>query len=595
MDITQTIVQEIVAQCGRHGFVVSNSLAHFYLMAQLLTEEKDSNMSIELPPDRIEALVDKSVKHLTQSDCPSLETFKLQASVTTMKQDQINKTRTEGVQHQAKSQQLMQEICTKTDAKQVAGDMTMYALHESHLFASTNDLVQKETMTALESVMPKASITPFIAQKFEDKHKQLEELWRIVWGIRLFNKKSQKGGAGIPNLPEDTEQLLQTSLATCRNHLQQAMKTAFHYQVVLSTPSIQLTDARRQLLMDEYINRKQFAVYLGNIQKLLVDRAQKFETLKTTWEELMDQLKSIVSQSVSIPKSAIYPRFIDLSDSWDAFREVWTDASNCKKILDLVVAYQAPYQPTLQQSDVEAALESQAPEPVPNRGNIAQEVANPQVNYLPDMEQSMPLEFNGFCIPSLIDKGLLLDGKKDEKAPGFIHLPVNNTYYAFSSERLLKAFAGDPYKYLSSTLLDTCAAQTELIHLLGMQNELPRDIYLHGTRTATKAKEVITTDQYCQTGHIPSYKDHNYQWNEWELRRLALKVADLRTKRTHHTQTVLSHTRRDNDTQTYLPKTQETQTAQSKATQPSKKVQYIKGLRGQPNQRVQVVKMEFDE
>ena len=165
MDITQTIVQEIVSQCGRHGFVVSASLAHFYLKAQLLKDEKDAAKTVELSPERIEALVDKAVVNLTKSDCPSLETFKLQASVTTMKQEQLNRSRTEEIQHRAKTQQLIQEVCSKTDPNQVLSDMTLYVLHESRLFSSTNDLVQKETMTALESVIPRGSIAPFISQK----------------------------------------------------------------------------------------------------------------------------------------------------------------------------------------------------------------------------------------------------------------------------------------------------------------------------------------------------------------------------------------------------------------------------------------------
>ena len=165
MDITQTIVQEIVAQCGRRGFVVSGSLAHFHLVAQTLKDPKDGGTGVELTADRIEELVDRSVSHLTKSDCPSLETFKLQASVTTLKQEQLNKRRTSDVQHRAKAQQLVQDVCSKSDPTQVCAEMTLYILHETHLFSSTNDLVQKETMTALESVIPRGSVAPFIAQK----------------------------------------------------------------------------------------------------------------------------------------------------------------------------------------------------------------------------------------------------------------------------------------------------------------------------------------------------------------------------------------------------------------------------------------------
>eukprot|EP01062_Namystynia_karyoxenos_P014560 TRINITY_DN15245_c0_g1_i1.p1 TRINITY_DN15245_c0_g1~~TRINITY_DN15245_c0_g1_i1.p1 ORF type:complete len:595 (+),score=237.23 TRINITY_DN15245_c0_g1_i1:94-1878(+) len=594
MDITQTIVQEIVSQCGRHGFVVSASLARFFLEAQLLGDEKDG-VAVELAPERIEALVDVSVRKLTESDSPSLETFKLQASVMTMKQDQINRNRTEDVQHRAKAHQLMQEVCSKSDPQQVFGDMTLYVLQEMHLFNSQNDLVQKETMTALESVIPRGSIAPFIAQKADDKMKQLEELWRIVWGIRLFNKETHKGGAGIPNLPVDTKQTLETCQLAVRQNMSVGDKAANHYQAVLTTPSIQLTPEERQRLIDEYINRKQFLVYLRNLSELFEASSKRFAALHPEWTVLVEDVRAMVSQSASIPKSTIYPKFIDLSERWDTFRELWRNVSDCKKLLDLVIAYQSPFHATLKPQDVESALLARAEELTPNKLLIQGEVQNPAVNYLMELPPDRPLEFNGFCVASLMDEGLLLDGKTGPKSPGFVHLVANDTLYAFSSERLLKSFARDPLRYLSQALIDTVAGQPELIHLLGLQNQLPKEIYLLGQRTSTRPREIVRVDGSTQTGQIDPYKDHKYQWNEWELRRLALKLANLRSKRTHSSQTTLSHMRRDNGAQTFAPKEVETQTLQDKSTQPTRKVQYIKGLRGHSNQTPQVVQLEFDQ
>eukprot|EP01065_Artemidia_motanka_P031854 TRINITY_DN3869_c1_g2_i1.p1 TRINITY_DN3869_c1_g2~~TRINITY_DN3869_c1_g2_i1.p1 ORF type:complete len:595 (+),score=164.66 TRINITY_DN3869_c1_g2_i1:105-1889(+) len=594
MDITQTIVQEIVSQCGRHGFVVSASLARFFLEAQLLGDEKDG-VAVELAPERIEALVDASVRKLTESDSPSLETFKLQASVMTMKQDQTNRNRTEDVQHRAKAHQLLQEVCTKSDPAQVFGDMTLYVLQETQLFNSQNDLVQKETMTALESVIPRGSIAPFIAQKVEDKGKQLEELWRIVWGIRLFNKETQKGGAGIPNLPVDTKQTLDASLLTAQQHVGNAEKTATHYQAVLTTPSIQFTPDERQRLVDEYVNRKQFLVYLRNLVDLFQASHKRFAVLHPEWAVLVSDVRAMVSQNTSIPKSTIYPKFIDLSERWDTFRELWRNVSDCKKLLDLVIAYQAPFHATLRPQDVEVALAARADEITPNKLLIQGEVQNPAVYYLMELPDEKPLEFNGFCVASLMDEGLLLDGKVGPKSPGFLHLVANDTLYAFSSERLLKSFARDPFRYLSQSLIDTVASQPELIHLLGLQNQLPKEIYLQGQRTSTRPREIVRVDGTTQTGQIDPYKDHKYQWNEWELRRLALKLANLRSKRTHTSQTTLSHFRRDNGAQTYAPKVESTQTMPDKSTQPSRKIQYIKGLRGYADQQPQVVQLEFDQ
>jgi len=50
----------------------------------------------------------------------------------------------------------------------------------------------------LDSI-PRNFIQTFIAQTPDEKHTQLKDLWKIVWGIRVFNKTIDKGGAGITN------------------------------------------------------------------------------------------------------------------------------------------------------------------------------------------------------------------------------------------------------------------------------------------------------------------------------------------------------------------------------------------------------------
>ena len=73
--------------------------------------------------------------------------------------------------------------------------------------------------------------------------------------------------------------------------------------------------------------------------------------------------------------------------------------------------------------------------------------------------------------------------------------------------------------------------------------------------------------------------DPNYDWNEWGLRRRALQIANLRKCSTDGTQTDMSHFRRENESQVYLPRTQETQTKQDNGTNPKRVHTYIAGLR----------------
>ncbi len=73
-----------------------------------------------------------------------------------------------------------------------------------------------------------------------------------------------------------------------------------------------------------------------------------------------------------------------------------------------------------------------------------------------------------------------------------------------------------------------------------------------------------------------------YHWNEWDMRRQALKAANIKKSRTVSVQSHLSYFRRENDTQVYAPKEGGTQTGISTGTNPIRVVRYVEGLRGGP-------------
>jgi len=104
----------------------------------------------------------------------------------------------------------------------------------------------------------------------------------------------------------------------------------------------------------------------------------------------------------------------------------------------------------------------------------------------------------------------------------------------------------------------------------------------------------VDADTQTPTHFVEKRIDPKYDWNEWSLRRKALQLANLHTKKTCSTQTNMSHFRRENETQVYLPKSGVTQTARERGTKPVKHLQYISGLRGHPDQEMKVVKVEVD-
>lgn len=62
--------------------------------------------------------------------------------------------------------------------------------------------IEKEVAAALESVIPRAALGPFISLNPSEKVSQLVELSHLVIGIRLFNKEIGKGGISLQSIDD---------------------------------------------------------------------------------------------------------------------------------------------------------------------------------------------------------------------------------------------------------------------------------------------------------------------------------------------------------------------------------------------------------
>lgn len=112
-------------------------------------------------------------------------------------------------------------------------------------------------------------------------------------------------------------------------------------------------------------------------------------------------------------------------------------------------------------------------------------------------------------------------------------------------------------------------------------------------------KPIMKTDNGCQTDThlVESNIVKDYEWNEWELRRKALKLANLRNKATHAQQTNLSNYKRENATQVYPLKENETQTMKDGKSQVPKQQIFLHGLRGcgfaEPSKKTVMTKIDL--
>eukprot|EP00981_Chlorochromonas_danica_P003604 scaffold667_cov168-Ochromonas_danica.AAC.11 len=195
----------------------------------------------------------------------------------------------------------------------------------------------------------------------------------------------------------------------------------------------------------------------------------------------------------------------------------------------------------------------------------------------------LPLEFQGFCPWTVVEaKGLLIPGK-----PSLGIVRFENQYYVFDHVAGQKAFMKNPEKYLRA-IRERALRCPEYIHLLRLHKWFPtasiaRLLQKQEMDINNQTGQPFTKDAATETPthFIESYIDLNYHWNEWELRRRALKIVNLKNCKTTAQQTDLSHFRRDNETQVFVSKTSGTQTKRDKGTNPPIVTTYVQGLRGQ--------------
>ena len=181
--------------------------------------------------------------------------------------------------------------------------------------------------------------------------------------------------------------------------------------------------------------------------------------------------------------------------------------------------------------------------------------------------------------------GLLIPGK-----PGLGVVRYDNMYFVFDHESGLNDFLRNPDAILSRVKIRAMTSP-EYINLLRLHRWFPKatisrlleqndfDVRSIGGKPLTRDASTSTPTHF-----VESFIDLNYHWNEWELRRRALQVVNLKNRLTTGQQTDKSHFRREAEQQVYELRESGTQTKREKGTNPPISTTFIAGLRGKPSE-----------
>lgn len=593
--VIKNIIREIGQECAAHGEIVSETLVAFMVKAVVLDPSNGFNMDRTLIKSDVQKLVKHCVTRLLDNKNPSLDTIKMQVYF-----DMNYTSREEFLEEhhrvlESRLGSVMREItdnraCAREELESLYRKIVSYVLLRSGLGSPTDIKIVREATAALQSVFPQAELGTFLTLSKKDKERQLKELTMIVTGIRLFNRDCGKGGEGIDDLPAILHEAIPATTQHIDSQLQIAQEQAYRYTAILEKVrqnplmSVQL---QPYMLKEALYNVRQYEIFLQIILSDIITCAQEVEMMIKKLGAQLEQLKMIVKSKTAVPTSQVFPIFIALSNLWTSFQDETVLISVLSNLTSHLEAFLGAHELLFPEKVLRGLLDGvtvktdvcRMREQMEDRVNAEDfrklEWLFPETTANFD---KLLLQYRGFCAYTFAaTDGLLLPGNS---AIGI--LKYKDKYYTFNSRDAAYSFAENPENYIN-LITEKAKKNAELIQLLELHQQFETLIPYSQVKDVDKHIKPITK---CESGtqtdtHIlPPTIVRSYEWNEWELRRKAIKLANLRQKVTHSVQTDLSHMRRENGSQVYSSKDASTQSMKEGSTRVPRPQVYIAGLRG---------------
>lgn len=595
--VIKNIIREIAQECASKGQAVSETLVAFMVKAVVLDPSNEFNVDRTLTKDDVQKLIRLCVDRLMDTRSPALDTVKMQVYF-----DMNYTTRADFLDEhrrvlESRLQPVLREITdsrarTREELESLYRKIVSAVLLRSGLGSPTDIAVVREATAALQSVFPQTELGTFMSLTKRDKERQLLELTMIVTGIRLFNKECGKGGEGIDDLPAILNEAVPATTQNVDAEIHAALRSANKYTALIE--KIQSGDSSEgpsaQLLKEALINSRQHEAFLRVILNDVISCAQQVEMLEQQLATRMEQLQATVQSKTAVPTAQVYPQFIHLSQLWSGFQDEMVLLSVLSNILASLDPFTRGHRELFNDEVLIPFLSGvtiKSDEERIHETSGAEFRVNPkdfrELDWLfPETTKNfnkLPLQYRGFCAWALAKYDRLLLPANPEIGV----LRYKDHYYAFSSRKAATEFANNIEGFIHQ-VAEGAKRSPELIQLLELHTQFATITpYSQGKdqgrmieKPVTKCDSETQTDTHILEANIVK----SYEWNEWELRRKAIKLANLRTRVTHSMQTNLSNMRRDTAIQVWPPKVQGTQTKEDNNTNVPKPQVFLAGLRG---------------
>jgi hypothetical protein len=455
---------------------------------------------------------------------------------------------------------------------------------------------ERELYAILDNVLPKSGLPPFVTLSSHDKIAQLNDLCNIIMGIRLYNAEVGKGGIGLMTFSDLKNHFTSDLLNSVNEYHLKISRMCEKYTTIYERTDFSLVVESDLLEKLEQIRKliiyfRQILTYLSTLRDDLNNSITLINNLLQGYEKEIKMINEIVDKKLAITKEQVYPRFENLAKMYSKFQEQSFILNIRENVFTKLQSFaeENPISASLLKDDIVAPftwlLEQSRIDREENQMNFESGMYQNGVNILLPHSTidfyETKLDYEGFCIVSIIKReGLLVNG-----TPNLI-AKYKDKNLVFSSMKKVQDFIEEPDVFIES-INNYVKKHPYLINLLNMTEEYPmanlsvlfrdKDLYTFKYKSSCiQVDKTIQTDVHL---HEEGFIDKDYVWNEWDLKKKAIQLADIMRKKTVSCQTILSHYRRENESQLYPLKEQAINTTVSKATNLSISKAYISDLR----------------
>ncbi|KAJ1515533.1 hypothetical protein HMI56_003927 [Coelomomyces lativittatus] len=582
--ILQAIVQR-VNQVKKTKSSSSETLAAYLVRATVLNPSHGFQVDSVFTKQDVDRLIELCTQKLVQLNDPESETVQMQVYFDTTFPLQADYLHQEKQMRKNTVANVLREITGTRTVKTLPQlewlyrNMVSYVLLKSGMGSSSlsDGIAAREATVALESVFPQSEVSTFLALGWADQERQLNGLTQLVGGIRLFNYHLNKASKDqLDNLPElcakeikDAFQIIEER----NKYIHEKLTALVHVaRAPQTTPQTNPVSSVGRVL-DAIIFYRQLLIYMDALKAQIQKSSSVLSTLDEKMTEQLNLLQSACKSRMAVPVDQVYPLFMTLYSIWEAFQdELFLNAFR-RGVLDRLCLHADSFEIHVDPSSsighpeeekkktteeiIQQAMVLQDTLTLMKKGSLM-EVLHPGNT---SQYYQLPLEFSGFCPITLTHHaGLVVPGNWNIGA-----LKYKDKVYLCASMEAAKAFVSAPEETISKVIL-LAREKMGLVQLLQLYGYFPSIQALENAHSFTrdmllsKTPLVCESSTQCDVHIIDPYFDPKYEWNEWTMRKKALMLVNLRKKKTHGCQTQVSHFKRDNCSQIYLPKVKSVQT-----------------------------------